>query len=255
MPIKTVFVFDICSSTSIIEDLHRTEQTARYDELIRSIRTFLQQNQKSFGYEIYKFVGDGFILLFSETQAMDSIMTFSIALTTKCFIFIKDFLATYVETTSLERTGLTTGIDKGEVFYTDLGDAGLCEYFGRPINVACRLQASLDKPEHANKVLISKKCYLEISSKALRIACAETKRKLRNVNSTMEVRCYEFPPLYFMTKELSILRGSAEDAVVRQLKQELNLGSEIENTYKVAFESTSAMSSIISIDDGSKGGR
>jgi class 3 adenylate cyclase len=249
MSTRTVLTFDICSSTSIIEDLHRTGQTIRYDELIRAMHRFLEENSKNYAYDIYKFVGDGFILLFAESQIMDSIMTFSIALTTKCYVFINYFLAKYLETPALERKGITTGIDKGEVFSTKLKDPGMDEYFGRPINVACRLQASLDKPEHANKVLISKRCYQEIGRKALRIACVETKRKLRNVNSTMEIKCYEFAPLFFMKQELSTLRGSAEDAVAKQLKQEVDLVSEIEKTYTVALETTSAMSSIITIGE------
>jgi len=64
---KMVLVFDVCSSTSILEDLLRSENEAKWRNLLISLKKFLRQESKSHDFDIYKFVGDGWILLFDPT--------------------------------------------------------------------------------------------------------------------------------------------------------------------------------------------
>ena len=113
---RIVFVFDIASSTILIEDLQQTGRTVRYDQLIGPISEFLDRNSVSYKYEVYKFLGDGFILIFDEGQTIDNVLIYSIALTTKFAEYMLSFKRQFIQTRKIERLGLTIGIDKGEIF-------------------------------------------------------------------------------------------------------------------------------------------
>jgi len=73
---QTVLVFDICSSSTMLEDLHLTNRIKEYSILIDDIMRFLEKNAAHYNYEIYKFLGDGFILIFSESTSIDLILEF-----------------------------------------------------------------------------------------------------------------------------------------------------------------------------------
>jgi hypothetical protein len=52
---KYVLVFDFCSSTSIIEDLIRTESQKRWRDLLTETKRFLiKEREAAHGFEIYK---------------------------------------------------------------------------------------------------------------------------------------------------------------------------------------------------------
>lgn len=61
---KCVVVFDICSSTTILEDLLRSDSEKRWRDLLIDIKRFLVAQREVREFEIYKFMGDGWILLF-----------------------------------------------------------------------------------------------------------------------------------------------------------------------------------------------
>ena len=61
---KYVLVFDFCSSTSILEDLIRSENQQSWRDLLIGIKKFLFAERDAHRIEIYKFIGDGWILLF-----------------------------------------------------------------------------------------------------------------------------------------------------------------------------------------------
>ena len=56
---KIVVFFDICSSTSILEDLIRTENQKLWRDLLIEFKEYLVKQQSSVGFVIYKFLGDG----------------------------------------------------------------------------------------------------------------------------------------------------------------------------------------------------
>jgi len=64
---KIVLVFDICSSTAILEDLLRTENQREWRNLLIRLKKFLVTRSGELSFEIYKFLGDGWILLFNDT--------------------------------------------------------------------------------------------------------------------------------------------------------------------------------------------
>lgn len=61
---KLVVAFDICSSTTIIEDLHKTEHTIKWRDFLIWIKEYLRIQSTELDFVVYKFTGDGWILLF-----------------------------------------------------------------------------------------------------------------------------------------------------------------------------------------------
>jgi len=202
---RPVLTFDICSSTSILEDLHRTNTIEKYAILLDDIMTFLKTNSTRYGYEIYKFLGDGFILIFEDSTPIDTILEFCVALTYDCNTYIEEFIRRYIEVENgILRKGITIGIDKGYVSKLTINEKD--EYVGRPINVSVRLQSSLYKKEHANRVLMSLKLYRDIMEPRFKKLCAETSRTFKNIANNEKVKCYELNILYYLSKDEAILR-------------------------------------------------
>lgn len=233
---QIVFVFDIASSTLLIEDLQQTGRTVEYAKLISPISSFLDENAAFYKYSVHKFLGDGFILVFDQSQTIDNVLIYSVALTTKCSAHIHTFKRAFIQTKEVERLGITIGIDKGEVYPLNL--RGSDELYGRPINVACRLQSSLTKPEHVNKVLMSQLCYAEVDNKVLRDTCAETSRTLKNINNSKEVTCYEFNPNYFKGRDLGDLRKPVKTKVEKSSLQIPGYVEQVKQIYEIAASST-----------------
>ena len=61
---RIVVTFDICSSTLIIEDLHKTENTIKWRNFLIWMKKYLRKKSEEYDFTIYKFTGDGWILLF-----------------------------------------------------------------------------------------------------------------------------------------------------------------------------------------------
>ena len=59
-----VVTFDMCSSTTMVEELTLCGALSRYDELVTAVKEHLAAAQKEVRFEPYKFSGDGWILLF-----------------------------------------------------------------------------------------------------------------------------------------------------------------------------------------------
>ena len=63
---KIVVTLDICSSSRIIEDLLKTSNIKIWRDLIIRMKEYLTDKAPSHGAEIYKFIGDGWIILFDR---------------------------------------------------------------------------------------------------------------------------------------------------------------------------------------------
>ena len=50
-----VVVFDMCSSSNIVEDLSRTQNLTAFDRLLKNLHLWLWNNAKSSKYVVYKF--------------------------------------------------------------------------------------------------------------------------------------------------------------------------------------------------------
>lgn len=194
---RYVLVFDICSSTAIIEDLVSNEQPQHFSRLLSAVHTFLQSSDSQYGYEIYKFMGDGYILLFDASSSMDSILEFYIQLVGYTSSALEWFIHDYLAATELPRVGISAGLDLGSLYILKNTQSADREYFGKAINLATRLQGSQERPDNVNQLLFSSKLYLKVDEYLLRVACTERTRTLKNINKGESIRCYEFNPLIY----------------------------------------------------------
>lgn len=218
---RTVVVFDICSSSVILEDLQQSGTQDRFGLLIDALWAYLLAGVRRKLFEIYKYLGDGFVLLFSESVRPDDVIMFLVNLTHYSNIVIAEFQRQYLDVAQLPRAGITIGVDLGQVYRLQSNATSRREYFGRPINIASRFQSSLDQPEHVNHVLVSREFYRGMENKTLRDRFSETSRSLRNMAGEKKQRCYymgleEFGP----TSEADFiaatdeLRGQLQDPIL-----------------------------------------
>jgi class 3 adenylate cyclase len=184
----TVLTFDICSSTHILEDLLRTGSVRRWRNFHIKLKKFLQSEAKSFPFILYKFTGDGWILLFPNSLNGSDLMAFLKKLCNTFDGLYSDLIQPVLETAP-QVIGITIGMDRGQLIKVKMNDQD--EYIGRPINVACRLQGAIrdkdKKPKY--KLLISKPFYEAIKGDLSHDNFKEVGRELRNIAGNVEIRC------------------------------------------------------------------
>lgn len=112
--------------------------------LILALRTFLRAESVGQGFEVYKFIGDGWVLLFPPTVTGEALVSF---LEKLCQLFknkINRLVVPHLQSPP-SVMGLTFGIDQGEL--VRLVMMGNDEYIGRPLNIASRLQGSIKQKD------------------------------------------------------------------------------------------------------------
>ena len=184
-----VLVFDICSSTSILEDLKQNDSEHVWRKVLSSLNDFLASESTKLGFEVYKFIGDGWILLFpyegDEAISGDEFLQF---LGTLCKRYDRDsgVLAKHLQTRP-ERLGLTLGVDSGLLMKVRMNGRG--EYVGRALNVATRLQAATKDLSEAPgyTILFSKHSYSSLQPETP--VPVTHKVTLRNINNEHPVEC------------------------------------------------------------------
>ena len=183
-----VIVFDLCSSSILLEKLQEQNKLNIWRKFWKDIFKYL--NKISSGGAkciVYKFVGDGFILLY-KPRYKNNLLSFcdniKIYINEKVNNIIKNNFTDYVE-----RIGITIGIDKGTVIRMRL--YGNVEYMGKAINVAARLQSLLKLPEHSNKILVSQQVQTEISEQLTDRTYKSIEATLHNLHGDKSITCYE----------------------------------------------------------------
>jgi class 3 adenylate cyclase len=185
---RTVVFFDICSSSNMLEDLILSENLRSMRDLILAIRGFIKKEAAVQGFEVYKFIGDGWVLLFPPEKSGESLVTL---LEELCRRYKKHWTR-YVKPRLQSRpavVGLTFGVDRGELVKFRM--MGQPEYIGRALNVASRLQGAVKQKDDnpAYKVLFSNPSF-----KALRLSHAFRPSKtvtctLRNIQGGNKYSC------------------------------------------------------------------
>jgi len=190
---RLVVVFDICSSTTILEDLLRSEHQERWKDLLIKLKSEVVRIAKANEIEVHKFLGDGWILLFphdvSGVLLLSTLQQISKRFHRLYFNDIDDLMSV-----KIPAIGMTFGIDKGTLMRVRMNRQ--IEYVGRPINVAARLQ-SRAKDEDILKqyrVLISQAVFadFEAHEKEEITESYEVERVLRslkNVSGGERYRC------------------------------------------------------------------
>lgn len=137
---KLVIFSDICSSTAIVEDLKASDNLGSWVNLLIRLKEDISSSGGNKGVEMYKFVGDGWVLLAPHNIGQDVL-----------FEFLYDFFCAFGIGLDQENIngllsrrpkpmGLTFGIDSGDLIKLEMN--GQIEYVGRPLNVAARLQGA-----------------------------------------------------------------------------------------------------------------
>ncbi|MDO8546077.1 MAG: hypothetical protein Q7R68_01830 [Nitrospirales bacterium] len=178
---KLVVVSDICSSTAILEDLLRTENQKRWRNLLIGLKDFLRDERDTHGFIMYKFIGDGWVLLFDEDFSSVKLFGLFTRLCKEYDSLYKRYIKPVLSTV-VEPVGITFGLDRGTLMKVMMD--GTTEYIGRPLNVAARLQGAIkDKDQNPHgKVLMSKNAYADIRDAIKdRYHVIEVPRELRNI--------------------------------------------------------------------------
>jgi len=184
----TVVTFDICSSSDILEDLIRTENVGDWRDLLIKVKKFLIRKQSELDFVLYKFTGDGWILLFDYDCSGKELFDFLKVLSGIFERNINRLSKTVLETTH-DILGLTFGIDRGTLIRFVMAEK--TEYIGRAINVACRLQGAIKdkdkKPQY--KVLMTKNVYKQIKGDIENYKQKPVSRKLHNIAGDKTFNC------------------------------------------------------------------
>ncbi len=183
-----VVVFDICSSTTILEDLKRTDNLGAWRKLLITLKDHVLEKGTPLGMDLYKFIGDGWVLLFPNSVPKMDLCTFLGDLSRK---FEVQFEASIKPLLSQEPSpvGLMFGIDAGELIRMVLGNQ--VEFVGRAINVASRLQGYTKElpggPSY--KVIFSKNSYNSPAPPPSGLTIEPIKVSLRNI-SPPTMQCF-----------------------------------------------------------------
>ena len=183
-----VIVFDVCSSSVILENLQEQNKLRVWKKFWEGVFKHITKISSSGVRSIvYKFVGDGFILLYRPAFEEDIL-----AYCDKIKVYVNEkidaIVAEYLDEAPA-RTGITIGIERGEIIRMHL--LGSSEYMGEAINAASRLQSLLKLPEHSNKVLVSETVKSAIEAQIGERACKPVEVVLHNLYDNQSVWCYE----------------------------------------------------------------
>lgn len=184
-----VVAFDMCSSSSIVDDLGKRGDVQPLTVFFGEMRRYLVKEQKrSVQFELYKFVGDGWLLLFPANTDGQRLLRFLEGL---CLFFAVAFRRSLLPHLSRKPAvvGISFGIERGDLVPITMD--GHREYVGRAINVACRLQAALkDKGgSPAYSALVSNRVYEGYFAEASAHRVRKVTRKLRNIDDGRDFEC------------------------------------------------------------------
>jgi class 3 adenylate cyclase len=163
---KLVLLFDICSSTTILEDLIRTENQGAWQALLTKLKRFMWQLRRDVApFEMYKFLGDGWILLFDDGAVTGAQL---IEIASRLCATYHDLFDTHVATFLSgmpKHVGVTFGVDEGSLVRIVMNRRE--EYVGRAINVAARLQSAVKQQEGTppGTLLITKNAFARLRLK------------------------------------------------------------------------------------------
>jgi len=177
---KIVVTVDICSSTEILEDLLKTNNIKEWRDLLIWLKEYLEKESKKMRAILYKFTGDGWIILFNPNKR-ENIIPFLSEISKKFEYEFRDKIYSILDSPP-DIIGLTFGIDEGPlVKMTMLNNI---EYIGRAINVACRLQGVIDYIDIKDgyRAFMSHRLYNPMKEKLSEYFPDAKKRQLRNIS-------------------------------------------------------------------------
>ncbi len=184
---RVVVVFDMCSSSQIVENLTvRDNLRVLRNSLIR-LKKFLQNKSIAEGFEVYKFIGDGWILLYPAGTRLVPLLN---SLAQLSEFYQNEYRKRLLPALEIrpDQAGLKFGVDRGRLVRIVMMHKP--EYVGRALNIAARLQAALSQidPLPAYKVLIPRPAYNQMGKSKYHKA-EEIKVPLKNIQGQTPFRC------------------------------------------------------------------
>lgn len=185
---KIVVVFDICSSSNILEELIVRQDLRPMRDVLIELKKFLQEKSERLKFNVYKFIGDGWIILFPPDTSGIDLINFLEELSRFFAKKLERMVIPHLEQ-SPPILGLTFGVDSGPL--VQLTMMGKREYVGRPINIASRLQSAIkDKDDNpAYKVLFSKPAFNQLRLARDYRKTRPATRTLRNIRNGERYAC------------------------------------------------------------------
>ncbi|MGA8871041.1 MAG: hypothetical protein WB460_07880 [Candidatus Acidiferrales bacterium] len=185
---KQVVVFDICSSSNMLEDLILSQNEQAMRDLIISIKRHLKSESVNLGFEMYKFIGDGWILLFPPNVEGKVLIRFLRELCHKFERSLNKYVLKHLQSTP-QVIGLTFGMDRGDLIRMRMMNTR--EYIGRPLNIASRLQGAIKEKDGnpAYKVLLSKSSFNALGIDETKYKTKRVTRTLRNIQGGRKYAC------------------------------------------------------------------
>ena len=114
---KIVVTFDMCSSSTIIEDLTLRNNLKPLRNLLIQTKNFLRRESKAMKFLRYKFVGDGWVLLFRPDVSGSDLMAFLTRLSERFETPLTQEVLCLLDDVP-DITGLTFGVDRGRLVQT-----------------------------------------------------------------------------------------------------------------------------------------
>lgn len=186
---KMVVTVDICSSSHIVENLLKRSKIEVWKNTLIDLKDYIYSEAKKHDAEIYKFTGDGWIILFNPPYLEKSIIG-----------FLKDINLSYkklyenqvLHTIDIppKITGMTFGVDEGPLVKLKMLE--IWEYLGRALNIACRLQGAINEIDiyGGYRVFLSHIAYNILKNEADQYVPDPTERLLRNISHNPDFQCY-----------------------------------------------------------------
>ena len=146
---RIVVVLDLCSSSQIMEDLLLSEKFDRYEAFLTCVKRWLMNWTEAHSpakgrFELYKFTGDGWILLFPDTIGGEPLVQFMYSL---CEMINAELARHIIPSLSTMPAvlGATLGVEAGNLIRMTMNERD--EYVGRALNIACRLQDAVKEKD------------------------------------------------------------------------------------------------------------
>ena len=208
---KIVTTIDICSSSHIIEDLIKTSNIKAWRDVLIEMKEYLVSNAPNYGAEIYKFIGDGWIILFNKPYSAENIVNFLMGINQRFEEHYNTKIFPKLDI-PLDISGLTFGVDEGQLIQLTMQER--IEYIGRPINIACRLQGSINEIDIKGgfRVFMSHRLFNTLEAASFSYHDV-TERPLRNISDGGNFRCYRISISDNQFKIIKALYGSSSNSI------------------------------------------